>query len=284
VSIDFASSIAAVRRLRMPSRLRPIPLVAAVLGLASLVIFLFFALGGDYQPDSAAGMGFGIAAAAALFIVMLYSIRRSLPAVRVLGRTKTYLDVHIHGGLLFMLLVLVHTGFGVPAGPLLIVLWVLSLWVVVSGLVGLALQRSVPRMLDAASTFEVNLKRIPELVVELRSRAEKLAMRAGPGAQSYYARELAPDMEMPRSTLSSLLGFSRIQNYRSQEFEILKRTLPPESGPMLDEMFQLHGTKLQMDLHYTMQRLLRFWLYFHLPTAIVLIGLVVLHVFFVVYF
>jgi hypothetical protein len=259
-------------------------MVATVLGLASLVVFLFFAVGGDYEADSVAGMGFGIAAAVALLVVMLYSIRRSLPAVRVLGRTKIYLDVHIHGGLLFMLLVLIHTGFRVPAGPLLMVLWLLSLWVVVSGLAGLAVQRSVPKMLDAASTFEVNLKRIPELVVELRSRAEKLAMQAGPGAQSYYARELAPDMETPRAALSSLLGVNRIQNYRSQEFEILKRTLPAESGPMLDEMFELHGTKLQMDLHYTMQRVLRVWLYFHLPAAIVLIGLVVLHVFFVVYF
>ena len=284
MSVNLAPQVAAVRRLRMPARARPVPLITAALGLVSLLVFLFFALGRGYEADSAAGMGFGIAAAVALSVVMSYSIRRSLPAVRVLGRTKTWLDIHIYGGLLFMLLVLIHTGFDVPSGPLLAVLWTLSVWVVVSGLAGLALQRSVPKMLDAASSFEVDLKRIPELVVELRSRAEKLAMRAGPGAQAYYARELAPDMETPRAAMSSLLGVSRIQNYRSQEFEILRRTLPAESGPMLDELFQLHGTKLQMDLHFTLQRVLRFWLYFHLPAAMVLIGLVVLHVFFVLYF
>jgi hypothetical protein len=215
---------------------------------------------------------------------MLYSIRRAMPAVRSFGPTKHYLQLHIYGGLLFLLLMLIHTGFGLPAGPLVTLLWALGLWVVLSGVVGVAIQRAVPRLLDATSSFEVNAQRIPELVDDLRVRAQALAAGAGSAVQSYYMRELAPDMAAPRAAMSSLLGRNRIASYRAQEFQILRRTLPAEAGPRLDELFQLHGTKLEMDLHFTLQRVLRLWLFFHLPVSIVLLGLVVLHVFFVLYF
>jgi len=272
------------RRSELRTADRLVPLVHGGVAAISLIVFFVSAVRGEYTADSVVGIAFGIAAATALAAVMLYSIRRALPAVRSLGRTRTYLQIHIQSGLLFLLLMFVHSGFRYPAGTLMLVLWWLSVWVVVSGLIGLALQRSIPKLLDASSSFEVNLQRIPELVEDVRNRARTAAMRAGPSARAYFERELLPDMSAPRAALSSLLGRARIEHYRSEEFQVLRRTLPADAAPMLDELFRLHNTKLEMDLHYTLQRILRLWLGVHLPAAIVLIGIVGLHVFFVLYF
>jgi hypothetical protein len=91
-------------------------------------------------------------------------------------------------------------------------------------------------------------------------------------------------MSAPRAAVGSLLGRSRIVRYREQEFQILRRTLPPQAAPHLDELFQLYGTKLEMDVHFTLQRVLRYWLALHLPVSIVLIGLTLVHIFFALYY
>jgi hypothetical protein len=279
----IGSAAAAARRFAV--RVRPrrsAPAAAVVLALAAVVAYI--AAGRSFMAGSRLGVAFGIAAAVALLVVMAYSVRRALPAVRALGPTQAYLEVHVAGGLLFLVLMLLHTDLRVPSGFFTILLWLVALWVVVSGLIGLALQRSVPRILDATTSFEANLQRIPELVVELRSRAQLAAAQAGPGVQAYYAREIAPDMARPRAAIASVLGRSRVESYRSHEFQILRRTITPEMAPKLEQLRQLHHAKLELDLHYTLQRALRIWLAAHLPVAIVLLGLVALHVFLVLYF
>lgn len=271
-------------RIRSPGRGAWIPTATVAIGVTAAAVWVIARLRGMAAPGSTTGTVFGILAAVALAVVMAYAVRRAMPAVRSLGRTRLYLQVHVYVGLLFLLLMLLHTGFGIPRGTLVTVVWILSLWVVASGLAGLWLQRAVPRVLDATSSFEVNLQRIPELVTELRGRAEGLATRSGPSVQAYYSRELAPDMDAPRSMLRSVLGRSRITSYRAQEFQILRRTLGADAVSNLDELFQLHSTKLEMDVHYTLQRILRAWLTLHVPASIVLLGLVVLHIFFALYY
>jgi hypothetical protein len=262
----------------------PIPAAAILIGGAATVAWLIATLRGGAAPGSTASIVFGIGAAVMLLVVMAYAVRRAMPAVRALGRTRTWLQLHVWGGLLFLLLMLLHTGWGVPGGTLVTVLWMLSIWVVASGLAGLWLQRSVPSLLDATSSFEVNLYRIPELVADLRQRAETLAKSSGPAIQAYYARELAPDMEAPRATRRSLLGRSRITSYRSREYQILRRTVAPDATPGLDELFQLHSTKLEMDVHYTLQRVLRVWLALHLPASVVLLGVTAMHIILALYY
>jgi hypothetical protein len=265
------------------SRATPIASMA-VAGVALVLYAVGSIRTGGLEPGSRLGLAFGIAAAAALLAVMLYSVRRGLPAVRSLGRTRQYLQIHVWVGLLFLLLFLLHTGFRVPGGVLNFTLWAVSLWVVATGAVGLFLQRGVPRILDPTATFEVHLRRIPELVGELRGRAEETASRAGPRVQAFYEQRWAPEMEAPRMVATELFRNPGAQGRAAGEIEILKRTLPEESVATLEELEGLHAAKREMDVHFTLQRVLRGWLVLHLPVAIVLLGLVALHVFFVLYF
>lgn len=268
---------------KQPKR-RWIPLGTAVLAVVALVLYGFFLFRGTYASRSPEGIGFGIAAAVALLTVMVYSVRRGLAKVRKLGRTAAYLDLHVWVGLLFLLLFLIHSDFRLPGGVLTGLLWGVSVWVVASGVVGTLLQRMTPKILDDASSLEVHFDRIPELVDELRERAEKAVKDAGQPVRDFYRRELAGELQRPQTVLRVRPGRTVAQTFRSNEYDILKRTVDEEGGRALDELQEIHRAKMDMDLHYTLQLVLRTWLLAHLPVAVLLIGLVVLHVFFVLYF
>lgn len=230
------------------------------------------------------GAAFGVAAALLLLVVMLYSVRRALPSVRRLGPTRPYMDAHVYGGLVFLLLVLAHTGFGLPSGAFNTTLWVVTLWVVASGVLGVALQRWIPRLLEAETTLEVHHQRIPELVEEVRERARQAAREAGPRAESFYDRELASELEGARSDMGVLLRRGRSLRRRAGEFTRLQNTVSSESIPAVEELRRMHRTKLDLDLHSALQKKLRLWLALHLPLGVVLLVLVGLHIFFTLYF
>jgi hypothetical protein len=52
----------------------------------------------------------------------------------------------------------------------------------------------------------------------------------------------------------------------------------------LGEIERLYKTKLEIDAHYTLQQALRWWLYAHVPTSMVMTFLVILHLFTVFYY
>ena len=265
---------------RLP-RLGP-GLVTLVLAIAVLATYAAFALQGVAGAGSTVGIAFGIGAAVMLLAVMLYSVRRALPAVRRFGRTQPYLQLHLYAGALFGLLFLVHTGFDPPPGAFTALLWWVSLWVLLTGAVGVLLQRVLPRMLGVGTSVEIHLQRTRELLHAAREQARESAASAGPRVQEFYQRHVAPDLEGPRPILASLTGGREAPSPRA--YEILERTLTAEQAEALGEVRRLHRAKRDMDVHYALQRVLRTWLVLHLPPAIVLLGLVALHIFFVLYF
>lgn len=260
------------------------PLITLALGAVILGAYGVAALLGDVSAGSTIGITFGIGAALMLLLVMLYSVRRGLPAERRFGPTQPYLQLHLYAGALFGLLFLVHTNFYPPRGVFTLVLWWVSLWVLVTGAAGIVLQRVLPRMLGAGTSIEVHLERIEELLLATRERAEERAAAAGPRARSFYDRHVAPDLESPGPMVATLSRRASRTGPSPRSYEILESTLSAEQAAALDEVRRLHEAKLDMDVHYALQRLLRGWLYLHLPPAVVLLGLVALHIFFVLYF
>ncbi|MEX0893230.1 MAG: hypothetical protein WEB88_13775 [Gemmatimonadota bacterium] len=278
---------ALVQRLRGAGgvvRSGPVPLLSTLGAVAATVAFMVGMATGGVAPSSPLGLGLGVAAALSLLAVMLYSARRAMPAVRRLGPTRTYLQVHLWGGTLFFLLFLYHTGFGLPSGGMVAGLWLLSLWVVLTGAVGLFLQRAVPQVLNTTSSFEVHLERIPGLVDELRARAEAKVAESDPRVRSWFQKRVAPVMAGPRVTYRELFRSPAAHLRGTREVELLKCTLEAEDAAVVDEVQGLRVTKHEMDVHYTLQRVLRGWLVLHLPAAVALLALVVLHVFFILYF
>ena len=259
---------------------------ACLSGLALASWVAWWVLEGRPRPGSTLGIALGTVATALLTLAMLYGVRRramSRFSKWPLGSAHRWLRWHVHGSVLFLVTMLLHSAPGWPHGALSWALWSLSLWTVASGLLGLTLQRTLPRALTARSGFEVLYERIPELVDALRQRAEALVDEERDFLGAYYDRRLAPLLAAPRRDPLILLG-SRGELRRLEPLQHLHELLPGDDRERLEELEDLVRSKLDLDVHYTLQQALRGWLWLHVPPAIVLWVLVLVHVLTVLYY
>lgn len=259
-------------------------LAAAGLGVTAFVVNALLA---EVASGNAWGLGYGVAAAALLAATGLYGVRRR--AMRRItrsgwGSARAWLWLHVYGGLLFLLLVLMHSGFRWPTGALTGWLWGLSAWTVASGLVGLVGQRWIPRVLTSGLAVEVHYDRIPELIADLRRQAEETAAASSPPVRELFRRRIAPALDRPRRRLIYFIDITGGIRSRLQELDYLRGFLEGEDKERLMKLERLLRSKLEIDAHFTLQQALRLWLWLHVPTSMLLIALVALHVFTVTYY
>ena len=258
----------------------------ALLAGVCLALYAINALLWDLRPGSVLGISYGIAATVSLAGAALYGARRRampLASRRGLGSAAGWLRFHLYGGTLFLLLVLMHTGFRWPTGTLMTWLWILSLWTALSGLAGRLLQKWIPRVL-ASGSIEVNYDRIPELVGEIRERAEHLAAGCDRAVQGLYARKIAPVLAAPARSALFFLDPTGGARARLKDLEYLAGLLPEGEREKLRRLEDLYRTKLEIDAHFTLQQVLRGWLWIHVPPSLVLLALVAVHVFTICYY
>ena len=267
---------------------RASPAVWRTAGIAGLAIAGWVAARfywGPLQSGNVVGLVFGALATALLILAALYGARRRAMAKVSrwrLGDARSWLRVHLQGGTLFLVAMVLHAGPTWPAGWLSWTLWILSLWTVATGCLGLALQRTIPRVLTARSGLEVLYERIPELVAELRKRAETLVESEPSALRIFYEGRLAPVLAAPHRNPLVLLGGPRSGHL--EPLEHLRSLLPKEEKERLEVLEELIHAKLDLDAHYTLQQALRGWLWLHVPPSALLVILVAVHIFTVAYY
>lgn len=246
----------------------------------SWVAFALLATFSEIRPGNVWGMTFGIAAALLLVLSGAYGIRRRAQRVASrwkLGSASSWLALHVWGSLLFLVCVLLHSGLSLPKGLLTWSLWLLSLWTVLTGLVGLGLQRWLPKALATLST-EALYERIPELCEKLRARALEIVEASSEPLPRLFERRLERVFAGPRYRFRFFLDVTGGIGSRLEELDYVRRFLEPAEKEKLDELRALYRTKVELDAHYTLQRALRVWLTFHLPFSMLLAILVAVHV------
>jgi hypothetical protein len=234
----------------------------------------------EIRSGNAWGLVYGTAAATLLLGAAAYGIRRRTMRISTrhgAGRSRTWLYLHPYGGSLFLLLVFMHSGFGLPSGWVTWWLWGLSLWTVASGFIGLALQRWIPKLLASGLSVEVHYDRIPELVDEIRQKAEILIEDCDEAIRGLYERYVAAALDRPTRRFIYFLDITGGIQSKLREFNHLKDFLTREEQDKLEELEQLYRAKLEMDAHFTLQHPLRWWLYAHLPASLLLLAFLAIH-------
>src|SRR5262249_41669519 len=117
-----------------------------VTGIAAMAIYLAAAGGAPWAPGRGGGLAVGTRAAPRFVGGSLYPLRRRWNAWPF-GNVQRWLQFHIYGGGIAGLYVLIHVGFRLPNGLFGWWLFLLSLWVIVSGLAGVYLQKQIPAVL-----------------------------------------------------------------------------------------------------------------------------------------
>ncbi len=245
------------------------------------------ALISEIRPYNVWGLTYGTLAALLMLGAALLGMRRRMTKFALkhrMGKAQTWLQFHLYGGMLCLLLVLMHTGFRVPHGVLTWWLWLLSIWVSVSGVIGVFLQKWIPKLLASGLAMEVLYERIPELVAEIRERANGLAQNCTDTLQEFYRKHIAYALATPQARLIYYVDITGGVQARLKQFEYVRGLLVVEEKEKLNQLEACYKAKLEIDAHFTLQRALRWWLLLHVPASLVLLALLGLHVFAVLYY
>ena len=261
-----------------PKEFRVFIIFVILCGIAFIVNAIFF----EIRPYNVWGLSYGTAAATLMIIVALLGLRRRMNRIALrlkLGKAKSWLHVHIYGGMIFLLLALMHSGFHIPKGMLTWWLWFLSIWVTISGLIGVFLQKWIPKLLTSGLAVEVVYERIPELIKEIRRKAHDLAQSCTDPVKDFYQKNIAFALVSPQPRLIYYLDITGGIQSRTKKFEYLHEFLSTKEKDKLTQLKAFYRTKLEIDAHYTLQKTLRWWLYLHVPSSLVLIILLGFHIF-----
>jgi len=232
----------------------------------------------EINPGNSWGITYGTFASILMVGDVLYAVRRRMLKYD-LGNSKTWVQFHVYGGTLFAVLVLMHSGFRWPVGLMNWVLWSLSLWVTLSGLFGVFLQRWIPTILSSGLSVEVVYERIPELVDQVRICAEKVVEECTDTVKDFYKMNLAGALVAPQSKAIYFVDVTGGIRTMLRTFEYIRPLLTLEEKGKLERLEGMYKTKLELDAHFTIQRPLRWWLYTHVPVSLMLVLLVALHLY-----
>ncbi len=266
--------------MRLPpflQRLSPWMRYTLLAGMTGILLFASAAWAWPWRPGRLGGLIFGTLAALLFVNAGLYPWRRRWRA-RPLGTAQRWLQLHEYGSTLAMLFVLIHMGFRWPAGMMGWLLLLLSAWTTATGLAGVWIQRTVPRLMARRLTVEAIYERIPELVRALVAEADELMAGATDSLARAYAGEIRPVLDGPRASVGWLTGSTQPGPAAAAPLTRLRPFLSEADQSRLDDLATIIQDKFDLDGQLSLQRVLRGWLVLHVPPAVLLLFLLVTHV------
>lgn len=247
--------------------------VAAV----SFLVFLLVDVVYGWSPAALAGLTFGTLAAVLMVLEVLYALRRRL-LIKPLNTGQAWLQVHVYGGTLAALFVLIHMGFRWPHGWFGLMLFGLTLLTTLSGLFGVILQKTVPTTLTSSIGVEAIYERIPDMVADLRAQADETIKGASDMLQRFYGSHVQPALAGPAVSFAYLVDIHTGRERLVTDFKGIQSFLAGEDKTRADQLQQLVTRKMDLEAHYTWQNVLRRWLLLHVPLAMLLLAAIVAHI------
>lgn len=241
------------------------------------------------------GLGFMIFAG-------LLSLRKRFPVWRM-GRAQTWMRGHLWLGLISYPIIFFHSGFSFGHGALTFWMMVLFTIVIISGLVGAALQHYMPRMVTQMVPMETIYGDSSHVVRDLQEEAERIvgdvcgpvvAMSATAASasgmsistvvqvmdkaavaemQRFYENEMLPYLRHAGARGSALAN----SNTAGAMFKNLRTLLPTAVHEALNDLENICYEKRQIDLQAKLHRFLHGWLFVHIPLSYALLVMGAIH-------
>jgi hypothetical protein len=243
----------------------------------SLTAYLGGVWWGPWTPGRLGGLTFGTLAALLFVVDALYPFRRRWNAWPF-GTVQRWLQFHVYGGGLACLAVLIHVGFRLPHGLFGWWLLLLTLWVTASGLAGVYLQKRIPAVLANNLEVEAIFERIPALSAGLQTEAEMLLTTAPELLQRFYSTSTRPLLSSLAPAWSYLVDFQAERERWLAPFREVATYLSEDDRTRLADLQAIVTEKFELDVQYSLQRILRTWVPLHAVPAMVLMGLLVVHI------
>jgi len=216
-----------------------------------------------------------------VLVLTFFNARKKLPFLPLLS-ASTWMQAHIYLGWLGCAVFVLHTGLRLPDGRLEVLLSAIFALVAVSGALGLWLSRWLPPRLVRSGESLV-YERIPVLRHQLAEEVRELVRRAETETQSstladLYLRVLHPYFLRVPPVLAPLTGDDHEFHRVKQELESARRYLNPDEMKLAGELADLIEAKRNLDQQLAGQRLLKLWLFGHIPLTYGMLVLIAAHV------
>lgn len=228
-----------------------------------------------WKSGGSAGLPLGVVGSSMMLLLLLYSVRKRVAALRKLGPLSRWLDVHIFLGVVGPLLVVLHSAFKVHG------LVALSFWSMIavagSGVLGRYLYLQIPRNRAGEALNVAELERLDErlserLRTEFRLDARSLerldALSAAPAGRSGLVsglfRVLVDDLRLRRRLGEFARASQGVPRPLFREFERVVR-----------QKALAHRRLLLWD---RLHELFHYWHVVHKPFAVVMYIFMAVHV------
>lgn len=216
-----------------------------------------------------------------MIFLALFNARKSFSFLPLMP-ASTWLQIHVYVGWACVAVFLVHTGLHWPRGAMEIWLAILFFTVSLSGVVGLALSRLLPKkMTDRGG--HVTYEMVPKLRRELRKQAEELVVHSVEQTQKstiadFYVERIERFLlGSRRQLLAHILGSRRHLDVVITRMHALRRYLNEEESEILKKIEKVLLQKNDLEYQYAMHLMLKGWLFVHIPLSFSLLILGVFH-------
>jgi len=208
----------------------------------------------------------------------LFNLRKKLPFLPLL-KASTWMQFHIYLGLFSVLLFLLHVDFSVQSGNMEITLATLFVLVAFSGIAGLFLSRTLPKMMNQSGE-SASYENIPRLRKEIHDTVRELVVKAEETCESstlpeFYLEHLDAYLKIRPSLMHSFGPKKGRSSHRlKNELHARIRYLSEDENLIAQEMLEWISTKENLDFQDASHRLLKGWLFIHIPLtwAMILLG------------
>jgi len=224
---------------------------------------------------------------ALVLVLTFFNARKKLPFLPVLS-ASTWMQAHIYLGWLACFVFVLHTGARLPDGRLECLLAAGFWGVAASGAFGLWLSRWLPPRLVRSGESLV-YERIPGLRHRVAGEVRELVRRAETETQSstlpdLYLRVLHPYFLRIPPPFASLTGDDRAFHLVKLELESARRYLNEPEQAIAAQLAELVEAKRNLDTQLAGQRLLKLWLFVHIPLTYGVLVLTAAHVWLAVHY
>ncbi|HEY2574146.1 MAG TPA: hypothetical protein VGH65_08755 [Verrucomicrobiaceae bacterium] len=222
----------------------------------------------------------GLALLATVVFLAFFNTRKKLPFLPLV-KASTWLQIHIYAGWFSVLLFLVHLDFKLPTGSLELILAALFVVVAASGMVGLLLSRMLPPAITRSGEPLV-YERIPRFERELRADVESIVERAESETKStaigeFYLSVLAPYFHTSAGILMPMRTPDRSMQRVLQRLDHFSRYLDEKEIRFAEKLRACIERKRNLDFQKSAQRVLKLWLFVHIPFTYSLLIVAAVH-------
>ncbi len=237
----------------------------------------FHALNENLKPSGLIGHGIGIAGSFFMLSgVFMYMARKRVRSFSRIGILKHWLEFHIFLCTLGPILVLYHTSF--KFGGLV----ALSFWsmvaVVISGIIGRFIYLQIPRTIEGREMslnelnklksgffheIDENIKIDPEIISFLN---QTLQVKS-PDSKGNFFRNIAPQLQFEKKLIHQIEVKLKSEHISRKDYKALIKLVKGEI--VLNRRIAWLSS---------MQNLLRYWHVAHLPFALVMLVIMIIHV------